>query len=153
MKKFTLLLVAMLLFYSCSKDEHRLHLGKWKLMSVYFNPMKQIQNLDFSKVNIFFEFKRNGVLEISDDIGPHIDPNWTAKYGELYLTHVIVKGTYDYFIEYDNNPNNPWGGYLIKFGEQTYNLVKFNKIKDGLRMNLGRFGSGGPSLEVVKVKR
>jgi len=149
MKNTQLLLAVMVLFCSCSKGTapEESHLGKWKLMNIalahrYNNGILfQQPILDFSKDSIVFEFKKDNILMVSEDIMSHTALNQIAEHGVPSFFSQFQKGTNVYSIEYRGIT------LALKTENLTFDLLISN---NGSKMKLGVIGAGGYHLEKVE---
>jgi len=155
MKNIKLLPAVFILFCSCSKDiaPEKAHLGKWKLMEIAF-PLGidsrppgsysfMFPTLDFSKGNVIFEFKRNGVLTISEDMMSYVDPEHGIFESDAFCK--MRMGTYTYSISISLPPS--WPTTTLEIGDFPFIDVRIH----GSSM-AWRFPSVG-SFNFVKVKK
>jgi len=156
MRRFILLLTSVFLLFSCSIDalpeeseEHEQqepHIGKWKLEERIYASIIILPSpspLDCSSLNVFYEFKTDGVLEVSGII-EHPLRDWY----ESHIFHrFIPPGTHFYSVK----PDNVSGRNLLLIDKiTTYHFLEFYN-NDNTSMGIGLTSVGG--LRLTKVKK
>ncbi|MCL2738158.1 MAG: hypothetical protein FWE30_01770 [Bacteroidales bacterium] len=117
--------------------------GAWKLMKASFsgpiigNPDEELPPLDYSDLNVTFEFKADSVLIVK---GRMNHPNWTIGFEESIFN--IREGTYTYSIPEQETAHRLY----LKIGSKlTYDFVVHDKS-----MSIGLTGIGSLAFEKVK---
>ena len=117
-------------------------MGTWKLKEVSFatilNPLSL--PLDYSNLNVTFEFKTDSVLIVKGKIMNH--PNWSIGSDESILN--IREGTHEYCVP----EKEVW--YYLKIDNEYYNLTVHIMPSSSIEMSIFIIGLGGLSFEKVK---